>query len=76
MSPTRWVETTRAIGLITKNGVNGGKYAQRDIAFKFARQVSVEFELSLLKEFQRLKEEEQKQLGSANNNTNYHYVKN
>jgi hypothetical protein len=37
MSPTRFIETIGSIGLITKNGVNGGKYAQRDIAFKFAR---------------------------------------
>ncbi len=63
MSPSRWIETTNAIGLITKNGVKGGTYAQRDIAFKFASWVSVEFELYLVKEFQRLKEEEQKQLG-------------
>ena len=42
---------------------NGGTYAQRDIAFKFASWVSVEFELYLIKEFQRLKEEEQKQIG-------------
>ena len=63
MSPTRWVELTGAIGLITKNGAGGGTYAQRDIAFKFASWVSVEFELYLVKEFQRLKEEEQKQLG-------------
>ena len=63
MSPTRWVETTNAIGLVTKNGANGGTYAQKDIAFKFASWVSVEFELYLIKEFQRLKEEEQKQLG-------------
>lgn len=63
MSPSRWVETTNAIGLITKNGANGGTYAQRDIAFKFASWVSVEFELYLIKEFQRLKEVEQAQLG-------------
>jgi len=63
MSPSRWVELTGAIGLITKNGAGGGTYAQRDIAFKFASWVSVEFELYLVKEFQRLKEEEQKQLG-------------
>jgi hypothetical protein len=63
MSPTRWVETTGAIGLMTKNGAGGGTYAQRDIAFKFASWVSVEFELYLIKEFQRLKEEEQKQIG-------------
>lgn len=63
MSPTRWVELTGAIGFITKNGAGGGTYAQRDIAFKFASWVSVEFELYLVKEFQRLKEDEQKLLG-------------
>lgn len=63
MSPSRWIETTNAIGLITKNGSLAGTYAQRDIAFKFASWVSVEFELYLIKEFQRLKEAEQKQLG-------------
>lgn len=63
MSPTRWIETTNAIGLIAKNGTKGGTYAQKDIAFKFASWVSVEFELYLIKEFQRLKKEEQKQLG-------------
>jgi len=63
MSPTRWAELTNAIGIITKSGAGGGTYAQRDIAFKFASWVSVEFELYLVKEFQRLKEEEQKQLG-------------
>lgn len=63
MSPSRWIETTNAIGLITKNGAGGGTYAQRDIAFKFASWVSAEFELYLIKEFQRLKEEEQKQIG-------------
>lgn len=63
MSPTRWVEITNAIGIITKNGAGGGTFAQRDIAFKFASWVSVEFELYLVKEFQRLKEDEQKQLG-------------
>ncbi len=63
MSPTRWVELTGAIGIITKNGAGGGTYAQRDIAFKFASWISVEFELYLVKEFQRLKEEEQKQIG-------------
>jgi hypothetical protein len=63
MSPSRWIELTNAIGLVVKNGANGGTYAQRDIAFKFASWVSVEFELYLVKEFQRLKEAEQKQLG-------------
>ena len=63
MSPSRWIEITNAIGIITKNGAKGGTFAQRDIAFKFASWVSVEFELYLIKEFQRLKDEEQKQLG-------------
>jgi len=63
MSPSRWVELTGAIGIITKNGAGGGSYAQRDIAFKFASWVSVEFELYLIKAFQRLKEAEQQQLG-------------
>ena len=63
MSPTRWVELTSAVGIICKSGANGGTYAQKDIAFKFASWVSVEFELYLIKEFQRLKEEEQKQIG-------------
>ena len=63
LSPSRWIELTNAIGIITKSGASGGTYAQRDIAFKFASWVSVEFELYLVKEFQRLKEEEQKALG-------------
>jgi len=63
MSPSRWVELTGAIGIITRSGNGSGTYAQRDIAFKFASWVSAEFELYLIKEFQRLKEEEQKQIG-------------
>ena len=63
MSPTKWVELTAAIGILTKNGAGGGTYAQRDIAFKFANWVSVEFELYLVMEFQRLKAKEQELLG-------------
>ncbi len=63
MSPYRWVELTGSIGIITKNGAGGGTFAQQDIAFKFANWVSVEFELYLVKEFQRLKSIEQKELG-------------
>lgn len=63
MSPTRWVELTGAIGVVTKNGANGGTYAHRDIAFEFASWVNTEFKLYLITEFQRLKEQEQKQLG-------------
>lgn len=63
LSPTKWIERTQAIGIICIAGRNGGTFAQRDIAFKFANWVSVEFELYLVKEFQRLKEEEQKLIG-------------
>ena len=53
MSPTKWIETTRATGLYTKSGVGGGTYAHQDIAFEFASWVSSEFKLYLLLEFQR-----------------------
>ena len=63
MSPQKWVNATNAIGIIAKAGRYGGTYAHKDIAFKFASWISVEFELYIVKEFQRLKEEEQKQIG-------------
>lgn len=63
LSPQKWIQTTAAIGLISKSGRYGGTYAHKDIAFKFASWISVEFELYIIKEFQRLKEDEQKQLG-------------
>ena len=62
LSPTRWIEATNAIGLVSKSGRTRGTYAISDIAFKFANWVSVEFELYLVMEFQRLKADEQKQL--------------
>ena len=52
-----------AIGLISKSGRYGGTFAHKDIAFKFASWISVEFELYIVKEFQRLKEQEQAQIG-------------
>ena len=63
LSPTKWIETTNAKGMITKSGRYGGTFAHKDIAFKFAAWISIEFELYFIKEFQRLKEEEQKQIG-------------
>ena len=63
MSPLKWVNATNAVGLVVKSGRYGGTFAHKDIAFKFASWISVEFELYIVKEFQRLKEEEQKQLG-------------
>ena len=58
MSPSRWVDTTNAVGIISKKGRFGGTYAHKDIAFEFASWISSEFKLYLLKEFQRLKSEE------------------
>lgn len=63
LSPQRWIEATNAIGIISKAGRYGGTFAHKDIAFKFANWISIEFELYFIKEFQRLKAEEQKQLG-------------
>jgi len=63
LSPQKWIETTAAKGIISKSGRYGGTFAHKDIAFKFAAWISIEFELYFIKEFQRLKEEEQKQLG-------------
>ncbi|ACM18412.1 KilA-N domain DNA-binding protein [Geotalea daltonii FRC-32] len=58
LSPQRWIEATNAIGLVSKSGRYGGTFAHKDIAFEFASWISVEFKLYLIKEFQRLKEEE------------------
>lgn len=63
MSPQKWINATRAVGILSKSGRYGGTYAHRDIAFKFASWVSVEFELYIVKEFQRLKAEEEKLMG-------------
>lgn len=63
LSPKKWIEATRAVGIISKPGRYGGTYAHKDIAFKFASWISVEFELYIVKEFQRLKEKEQDQVG-------------
>ena len=63
ISVKEYVEKTHAIGIQAKAGRYGGTFAHKDIAFKFASWISVEFELYIVKEFQRLKEEEQKQIG-------------
>ena len=56
LTPKKWVDTTGAIGIISKSGRNGGTYAHRDIAFEFGAWISPMFKLLLIKEFQRLKE--------------------
>ncbi len=63
LTAKQWIESTGAIGLISKSGRYGGTYAQKDIAFEFASWISVEFKLYLIKEFQRLKEQEFQTLG-------------
>jgi hypothetical protein len=63
LTPKQWIERTGAIGIISKAGRYGGTYAHKDIAFEFASWISVEFKLYLIKEFQRLKEDEHKTLG-------------
>lgn len=63
ISVKEWVNKTAAIGLTAKAGRYGGTYAHEDIAFEFAMWISAEFKIFLIKEFQRLKEQEQQQLG-------------
>lgn len=62
LTAKRWVESTGAVGLVSATGRYGGTYAHKDIAFEFASWVSVEFKLYLIREFQRLKDEENDRL--------------
>ena len=63
LTPKQWIERTGAIGIQSKAGRYGGTYAHLDIALEFASWISVEFKLYLIKEFQRLKEQERQTLG-------------
>ena len=62
LTPKRWIEATNAKGIVSKTGRYGGTFAHRDIAFEFASWLSAEFKFYLIKEFQRLKEEENDRL--------------
>jgi len=62
LSPGQWVEKTNAIGIYVKQGKYGGTFAHKDIAFEFCSAVSPVFKLFLIKEFQRLKEDENNRL--------------
>lgn len=63
LSPQRWIDVTNAIGIVSKSGrYSGGTFAHKDIAFEFATWISPEFKLYLIKEFQRLKEDENDRL--------------
>jgi len=63
LSVKEWVQKTNAVGITSKAGRYGGTYAHKDIAFEFGMWISPKFKLLLIKEFERLKKEEQKQLG-------------
>ncbi len=65
LTPKQWIEKTGAVGIISNPGRYGGTYAHKDIAFEFASWVSVEFRLYLIKEFQRLKDDENRRLSLA-----------
>ena len=58
MTPLKWIDSTNAVGIISKSGRYGGTFAHKDIAFEFASWISAEFKLFLIKEFQRLKNDE------------------
>jgi KilA-N domain len=62
MTPKKWIETTNSIGIISKSGRFGGTFAHKDIAFEFASWISIEFKLYFIKEFQRLKDDENNRL--------------
>lgn len=62
LTPKRWIEATNAIGIVSKSGRYGGTFAHKDIAFEFASWISIEFKLYIIKEFQRLKDDESNRL--------------
>ena len=62
LTPKQWIEKSQAIGIVSRAGRYGGTYAHKDIAFEFASWISVEFKLYLIKEFQRLKDDENRRL--------------
>jgi len=62
LSPKQWIEKTNAIGIVSKSGRYGGTFAHKDIAFEFASWISIEFKLYFIKEFQRLKDDENDRL--------------
>jgi hypothetical protein len=65
LTPKQWIEKTGATGIVSSAGRYGGTFAHKDIAFEFASWISVEFRLYLIKEFQRLKEDENRRLSLA-----------
>ncbi len=74
MTPTKWIEETNAIGIVSKAGRYGGTYAHADIAFEFASWLSPEFKVYIIKDYKRLKAEENSRL-SLNWNLNREIAK-
>ena len=62
LSPQKWIESTNAIGIVSKSGRNGGTFAHSDIAFEFASWISAEFKLYIIKDYKRLKIDESSRL--------------
>jgi len=62
MTPKRWIESTKAIGIVSKSGRYGGTFAHKDIALELASWISIECKLYIIKEFQRLKDDENNRL--------------
>ena len=62
MSPTKWINGVQAIGIVTKSGRYGGTYAHSDIALEFASWISAEFKLYIMKDYQRIKRDENSRL--------------
>jgi KilA-N domain len=85
ISPQDWIAKTNAIGLVSKSGRGGGTYGHRDIAFEFGAHISPTFRLLLIREFQRLKQQESERLNQewevrrvlakVNYGLHTHYVK-
>lgn len=74
MSPKKWIDSTNAIGIVSKAGRYGGTYAHSDIAFEFASWISPEFKLYIIKDYKRLKFDENSRL-SLNWNLNREIAK-
>lgn len=62
MSPKKWIESTNAIGIVSKSGRYGGTFAHSDIAFEFASWISPEFKLYIIRDYKRLKNDESSRL--------------
>jgi len=65
MSPKKWIESTNAIGIVSKAGRYGGTFAHSDIAFEFASWISAEFKLYIIKDYQRIKTDENSRLSQG-----------